>query len=136
VNQRFDQFWAAYPRKKAKGHAEKAWNTIKPNTALFSTILTAIERAKQSPDWQKNGGQYIPYPATWLRSKGWEDETEVSLPAPPEPPGEFDHLPRISGDFAICGCDRQNPEEVCRAPYHGLTVDEHSHWLDAQGVRP
>jgi hypothetical protein len=30
--------------------------------------------ATRSEDWTKEGGQYIPYPATWLNAKGWEDE--------------------------------------------------------------
>lgn len=132
----FDQFWQAYPRREAKVKALSSWKKLKPSTVLLTTILTAIERMKVSPGWQKDEGQFIPLPASWLNGRRWEDEPEVTLPTPPEPPGEFDHLPRISGDFAICGCDRQNPEEVCRAPYHGLTVEEHSRWLDAQAVRP
>ena len=38
--------------------------------------MKALETAKKSSDWTKDNGQYIPYPATWLRAKGWEDETE------------------------------------------------------------
>jgi len=131
----FDQFWQVYPKRKARADALKAWKKLKPTTELLTTILAAIERVKVSPGWQEEKGKYIPLPATWLNGRRWEDETEVTLPSPPEPPGEFDHLPRISGDFAICGCDRQNPEEVCRAPYHGLTVEEHSRWLDAQSQK-
>lgn len=73
----FGEFWEAYPKKKSKGDAEKAWKQIKPDEATFQKILASIERQKQSRDWQKDGGQYIPYPATWLRRKGWEDETEA-----------------------------------------------------------
>ncbi len=40
-------------------------------------MLIAIEKAKQTKDWQKDGGQYIPYPATWLNARGWEDEIEI-----------------------------------------------------------
>lgn len=72
----FAQFWKAYPKKKAKGSAEKAWNKI--DSSLLTTILEAIENQKQSPQWKKEGGQYIPYPATWLNSKSWEDEVEVA----------------------------------------------------------
>lgn len=38
-----------------------------------------IERAMTSEDWQKEGGKFIPYPATWLGARGWEDE----IAAPP-----------------------------------------------------
>jgi len=72
--QKFAHFWIAYPKKKSKGQAEKAFNAIKPNEQLLETILSSIEQAKTSDEWLKDGGQYIPYPATWLRAKGWEDE--------------------------------------------------------------
>lgn len=70
----FDRFWTAYPRKKSKGSAEKAWLKIKPDEQLSGAILAAVERAKTSADWQREGGQFIPYPATWLNAKGWEDD--------------------------------------------------------------
>lgn len=69
----FAQFWKAYPKKKSKGQAEKAWAKLKPNEQLVSAILAGIERAKTSAQWSKNAGEYIQHPATWLRARGWED---------------------------------------------------------------
>ena len=71
--QLFDEFWAQYPKKRNKGQAERAWAKIKPDEQLFKAILDGLERAKKSRDWLKNEGQFIPYPATWLNAKGWED---------------------------------------------------------------
>ena len=34
----------------------------------------ALEVQKQSQQWRKDGGQYIPMPATWLNGRRWEDE--------------------------------------------------------------
>ena len=73
--ERFDTFWKSYPKKKSKGQAENKWKTIKLNDDLFSSIIIGLESAKLSEDWTKDNGQYIPYPATWLNAKGWEDET-------------------------------------------------------------
>ena len=70
----FDLFWAAYPKKRNKGDAEKAWKGIKPSNELVSIMLNKLEQAKTCRDWVKDGGQYIPYPASWLRRKGWEDD--------------------------------------------------------------
>lgn len=70
----FEQFWTAYPKKKSKGDAEKAWLKINPSEQLLATIIAKIEQAKTSEDWLKNDGQYIPYPSTWLNRQGWEDE--------------------------------------------------------------
>lgn len=70
----FDRFWQAYPKKRSKGQAEKTWAKIKPSEQLLAVILDALERAKTSIDWTKEGGNFIPHPSTWLNAKGWEDE--------------------------------------------------------------
>lgn len=70
----FDQFWKAYPRKVAKPEAMKAFVRIKPDAELMQQIMSALERAKASRDWQKDDGQFIPYPSTWLNQARWEDE--------------------------------------------------------------
>lgn len=74
MGERFEQFWKAYPKKKSKGDAEKAFKTIKPDGELLERILSAIESQKLTEQWQRDGGQFIPYPATWLRAKDWENE--------------------------------------------------------------
>ena len=70
----FDAFWQAYPKKKAKEDARKAWAKLKPDEALGKAIIQAVEDAKKTADWQKEKGKYIPYPATYLNGKRWEDE--------------------------------------------------------------
>jgi hypothetical protein len=70
----FSEFWKAYPKKMSKGQAEKAWAKIKPSEQLTAQILDAVERAKTSVDWTKDGGKWIPYPASWLNAKGWLNE--------------------------------------------------------------
>lgn len=69
----FSEFWTAYPRKKAKADAERAWKNQKCS-AILPQILVAIRAAKASHDWTKEFGRFIPYPASWLNSRGWEDE--------------------------------------------------------------
>ncbi|HOG17671.1 MAG TPA: replication protein [Syntrophales bacterium] len=71
---RFEAFWTAYPKKKSKGQAEKAFFRTNPDEQLAAVMMAAIERAKTSEEWLKDGGQFIPYPATWLNARGWEDE--------------------------------------------------------------
>lgn len=74
LNGAFADFWAAYPRKKSKGAAERAWLKVKPDEQLAGQIVAAVERAKTSADWLREGGRFIPHPATWLNAKGWMDE--------------------------------------------------------------
>lgn len=74
----FNEFWVAYPRKAGRVAAEAAWRKLKPSEALLSEILSAIEAAKRSRQWQRDGGQYIPHPATWLNQRRWEDEAPMA----------------------------------------------------------
>jgi hypothetical protein len=76
----FDQFWAIYPRKIAKADARKAWLQTKDVRPDITTVISAITAACRTESWMKQGGVFIPYPATWLRGERWEDELEVVLP--------------------------------------------------------
>lgn len=71
---RFDRFYKAYPRKRSRGVAEKAFAKLNPDDELLETMLAAIEVAKRSSDWV-NG--FVPYPASWLSAKGWMDEIQT-----------------------------------------------------------
>jgi hypothetical protein len=73
--QEFETFWKQYPNKKAKPVAERAWLKMRP---VLETVLTSLALQKQSDQWTRDGGKYIPHPATWLNGKRWEDEVEVT----------------------------------------------------------
>ena len=77
LDKTFAMFWEAYPKKRAKNAAFKSWGKINPDDQLLQTILTKVGQARASPDWQKDGGQFIPHPATWLNAGGWLDEYEL-----------------------------------------------------------
>jgi 5-methylcytosine-specific restriction endonuclease McrA len=77
----FEAFYAAYPRKVKPKDARKAWDKLKPDAALQSRILSAIGQQRKSPQWQKDGGQFIPYPATWLNAGEWDNQApELAAP--------------------------------------------------------
>lgn len=75
----FEEFWKVYPKKKAKDDARKAFDKRKPGRALLDSMLRAIREQAQSAQWQKDGGQFIPYPATWLNSGSWQDAEGVDV---------------------------------------------------------
>ena len=75
---RFEEFWRKYPKKVGKGAAEKAFDKIKPTQQVFERMLSAIEKQKNSAQWKKDNGQYIPNPATWLNQQRWEDEVTTA----------------------------------------------------------
>ena len=76
----FDKFWALYPKKVAKADARKAWTQTKDIRPELTNLLTAVKAACKTEAWMKDGGKYIPHPATWLRGERWDDELEVKLP--------------------------------------------------------
>jgi hypothetical protein len=75
--ERFAEFWAAYPRKVGKAAALKVWRKIDPDPETMKDILTAVEVQRESDQWCRDAGQFIPHPATWLNGRRWEDEAQV-----------------------------------------------------------
>lgn len=79
----FIRFWNAYPRKMAKQAASKAWSKIEATEV--DLLLERLEAFKQSHEWTKDDGNFIPYPATWLNGRRWEDELKNANGRPPAP---------------------------------------------------
>mgnify|MGYP005999909549 FL=1 len=71
VDNGFDLFWNTYPRKVGKGKAEEAWIKNKPNV---EDVLKTLSWQKQSKQWFKENGTYIPNPTTYINQKRWLDE--------------------------------------------------------------
>jgi hypothetical protein len=84
----FADFWERYPRKVKKPDAIRAWKKLRvPFTdGLMAKIRTALDVHKATHEWQKDGGQFIPYPASWLNSRRWEDEVKSSSSVEPYKP--------------------------------------------------
>ena len=96
IIERFDRFWAVYPKKVGKGDARKAFTKIKPSEELTQRMIDAVTKAKTSKEWTRDDGQYIPNPSTWLNQCRWEDEltpitaTEAKPPTKASEYGDFD----------------------------------------------
>jgi len=73
----FLEFWKIYPRKESKGQALKAWKKIKEPKATLGKIKSALAWQINSEQWTDKNGKYIPYPATYLNARKWEDEQTV-----------------------------------------------------------
>lgn len=99
LGERFDRFWAIYPNKTGKQAALKTWSKLKPSAELTESILAAVEYQKTWDRWTKDGGRYIPNPATWLNQGRWEDE----------PPDSTAHTAPTDGENYLMGI---NPDEL------------------------
>lgn len=76
-----EQFWNAYPRKKAKKSAFKALDRIrKSGEVAFDRLMAAILKIPIGEP------VFIPHPATWLNQGRWDDE-QLPGETPPRGPG-------------------------------------------------
>lgn len=55
-----------------------------------------MERWKRSADWQRDGGRFIPYPATFLSQRRWEDE----LPFSQRNEGDVEKQKKVQSDLS------------------------------------
>lgn len=74
----FGKFWEVYPRRVARVDAEKAWLKLSPENGLVEKICDSVKAWKTSDAWKKDDGKYIPYPASWLNGKRWQDEIQIN----------------------------------------------------------
>lgn len=79
----FARFWVCYPKKVGKKAAQKAFQNAQ-NRPRIDDLLKAIDRARVSEQWRKDGGQFIPNPATWLNQGRWDDEPVQVVPVQPK----------------------------------------------------
>lgn len=79
-------FWPAYPRKVAKEAARKAAAKVLAAGADPAEVMAGLESARASEQWTRDGGRYVPHPATWLNGRRWEDEVTA---------GDFEETEKI-----------------------------------------
>lgn len=89
----FDEFWKVYPRKVNKRRSSQSWKKIKPSEV--PAILSSVEEWKKTDQWSRDGGRYIPYPATFLNDRRWDEQVVATLSraSHSEEKSKFDDLP-------------------------------------------
>lgn len=75
----FDRFWEDYPRKVAKVAALKAWKKLNPDDLLCEAIGASLAWQRQSPQWTKDKGAFVPHAATWLNQRRFEDQRPTAM---------------------------------------------------------
>ena len=108
---KFDRFWLAYPKHQSKPQAFKAFCKLNPDDELMNQILKAIEQQKQSEQWTKDGGQFIPLPATWLNNQRWEDDVLPTVRKNVVPAQDYEQRDYSEIQNAIVQEQRQRFEE-------------------------
>lgn len=70
----FADFYQTFPRKKARGDAEKAWSQALKKGYSPEEIMAGLQRNLQ--DLCRRDPQFCPYPASWLRAESFFDEPD------------------------------------------------------------
>lgn len=77
-DEHFASFWKEYPKKVSKVVAQRAFIRLNPSKLLLDKILEDVRQRKESEEWQKQNGEFILNPATYLNQRRWEDETKLA----------------------------------------------------------
>ena len=67
----FLEFWKYYPKRVGKGAAFLCWKRSGCEE-VSEVVLKAVR--EQTAYLEREGGQFIPLPATWLNQRRWEDD--------------------------------------------------------------
>jgi hypothetical protein len=127
LGERFVRFWNAYPNKKGKSAAFKAWQKLRPTDALTDIIIAAIEQQKTWQTWRKDSGQFVPHPASWLNKGAWEDEpyAETMVAYENRPPQRHSLCPHTPQCERQTECTRKTINDGRRARGVPLLEAEH-----------
>jgi hypothetical protein len=118
----FLTWWAEYPRirRTDKLAAHQKWLALKKSGHLLplSKMLAVLQAQKNSPEWLKDGGQFIPGPHPYLNKGRFLDESLAEAGAAgPSPPQHDPECPKCRGQgyyevrrsdgvtaMALCNC--------------------------------
>lgn len=117
---RFNEFWKAYPRKVAKDAAKQRFFKINPDVDLFEKIMMALTNFKNA-NWSNLESRYIPHAATWLNGKRWDDEIEFV-----NPKSKQAYSPRRCLSLAEQIQERATLDNLGIDSKHGVTYDANS----------
>ena len=82
---RFADFWSAYPVKKGKAAAERAWRA-KGCDAHADRIIAHVRRMQADDDDWRRG--YVPHGSTYVTGERWQDEPKRGPPAQAREPSK------------------------------------------------
>ena len=76
----FEQLWQIYPNGKEKKNALIEFLKLKPTREFCTTLQQSIYAHRQTHEWHRDGGRYVPRLVNFLKKRAWEDR--VDTPAP------------------------------------------------------
>lgn len=97
IDEAFDIFWAAWPRRVARKDAFKAFVRAIRGGVSLDELLEGIDRYKAGkPDWQD-----FAHAATWLNGERWTDEWEAAPRLSPRQQADIANTVKLHRDDPI-----------------------------------
>lgn len=111
--ERFERFWAAYPRDENRARAVEEWDKLGKDKelldkhggsekALLDEIARGLQRHLLCEDWKNGIG--IPHAFRWLRDRRWtekkKEKSDYSISPAPEHPKKY-HYEMIDGEEVL-----------------------------------
>lgn len=112
----FDQWYEVYPKKAKRPAAERAFAKARKD-ASFEELMVGARR------WAAAGieKQFIPYPATWLNNRQWEDEPPTRRP---RPSWQMDNNERMAAAYRQGTRQAEHTEHLALAAQGWMQEDE------------
>ena len=66
----FENFWKAFPLQVGKAKAIAIWDSMQPN---YEAVMEGLQRWKDSQEWEREDGRFIPRPWRWLAQQLYLD---------------------------------------------------------------
>lgn len=85
----FNAWYAAYPKQTDRHEAERQWLAIRSNRPNLETLIDTLETQKQSAQWTRDDGRYVPSPAAYLSGHKWEDKLPAGKKPKTSPHADF-----------------------------------------------
>jgi hypothetical protein len=74
----FDEFYTAFPRRKDRLKAEKAWRAARRRGVPAERLIQGSKR--YAVETARTEARYVLYPASWLNGGSYDNEPDVSRP--------------------------------------------------------
>jgi hypothetical protein len=76
----FAAWYSVYPKKTGRLAALKSWAKMHKQMPAVEEMIAHLKAQAASVAWTKDGGQFIPNPATYLNQGRWADEIDNRKP--------------------------------------------------------
>ena len=108
----FETFWRAYPRRVAKGAAQRSWDKLAKLGTNPADIIKGAEAYAAACRGKEV--QYIAHPATWLNAQRWLDDSSQPDDEPAHKPAPQRVKARGDSLLTLECRDAAQPRSVCQ----------------------